>query len=321
MRKEYAVKCAGCHQAGQGAEIRSPDDSPLELGWVILPPGWMLRSKHDDDDWQEDVVCSEACMRKVNSRRSGAQVAEAMAKPRAAWAIVTEARTHRHLIDLCEHCHREMSDERFSGDDGAFCSEACRACKGRCPHGRKHWLCDGLCNHAHNLIAHLNAEHATLCDEVDRLRRENAALRGDLVVPEQDRELETAAAEIIALDERATKAPWGEKCGMLKHYVFSKDPAEDFGASLQEMHYEDGHPVPAHDNASLIAFYRNYAPGLARSWSLLWRRSLSAVETLHRLHARLGVMAESTRGVGMRQSIEAVRGALDKVAQELQARG
>ena len=52
--------------------------------------------------------------------------------------------------------------------------------------------------------------------------------------------------------EAATPGPWGETCGILKHYVWSGGE-EDLGFSLQELHPHDGREVPAHANAEFIA--------------------------------------------------------------------
>lgn len=65
-------------------------------------------------------------------------------------------------------------------------------------------------------------------------------------------------------DAKATPGPWGEKCGDLKHYAFSTEPGEAFGVSLQEMHWQDGRDVPAHENASFIADARTAWPALAK---------------------------------------------------------
>lgn len=251
----------------------------------------MLRPERED--WEKDAVCSESCMRKVVSRESGMEVAAqmaTMAKAKTAWEIVTATRA-RDLSDLplCEHCGEKPIDLSVSvGDDRRdWCSDECTYCCGtRCVHVKAH-------------IARLKDEHVALCDEVDRSRRENSLLRGELGTSGDERKLETVVAEILALDERATKAPWGERCGALKHYVFSRDPKEDFGASLQELHWNDGHIVPAHDNASLIAFYRNYAPALARSWGALWHKAQQTREQLRackdvlvRAEELLSVMAD-----------------------------
>jgi hypothetical protein len=284
------MACAGCYQRGQAVQLRL-DDAPLGAEWIIPPPGWMLRP--ESEDWPTEAVCSEPCLRKVASRESGVAVAAEMAiraQAKRVWEIVTTARA-RDLSDLplCEHCGEKPIDLSVSvGDDRRdWCSEECTYCCGtRCKHVKAH-------------IARLHDEHHALCDEVDRLRRENSLLRGDLEPSGDERELETVAAEILALDERATTAPWGEKCGALKHYVFSKDPKEDFGASLQELHWNDGHIVPAHDNASLIAFYRNYAPRVARSWGALWHRAHRTRDQLEeckkvlvRAEEMISVMAE-----------------------------
>lgn len=71
---------------------------------------------------------------------------------------------------------------------------------------------------------------------------------------------EEQLAEAERLHAAATAAPWGYKAGRFKHYVFSTDTSEDFGASLQEMHWRDGHAVPAAENAQLVAYYRNNCP-------------------------------------------------------------
>jgi hypothetical protein len=60
-------------------------------------------------------------------------------------------------------------------------------------------------------------------------------------------------AAIEARLKAATPGPWGYKAGFLKHYVFSLDAQEDFGISLQELHWNDGHEVPAAANAQFIA--------------------------------------------------------------------
>jgi len=262
-------------------EVRSEDDAPADEPWLIPPPGWMLGMVGPtSDEWR--FVCSEPCLRVVTSRRRGSEVASELDvhdKARQAWDVVTSSRK-RDLGDeaYCSHCREEIVDETLTDGRDDWCSKECKACQSP----------GGWCDHTSKHLGRLEREHRTLCDEVDRLRYENGMLRGTLGSAPNEREMETAAAEIMALDGRATAAPWGEKCGVVKHYVFSKDPREDFGASLQEMHWNDGHVVPAHDNASLIAFYRNYAPSLARSWASLCRRN-------HLWAARMNVVGGALR--------------------------
>jgi hypothetical protein len=69
-------------------------------------------------------------------------------------------------------------------------------------------------------------------------------------------------AQVRELLGRATPGPWGYKAGVLKHYVFSTDPREELGFSLQEMHWRDGQDTKAEHNAPLIAALRNIAPDL-----------------------------------------------------------
>jgi len=67
---------------------------------------------------------------------------------------------------------------------------------------------------------------------------------------------------IEALANAATPGPWGYKAGVLKHYAFSLDAGEDFGVSLQELHWQDGREVPAAANAQFIAAARTDVPAL-----------------------------------------------------------
>ena len=60
-------------------------------------------------------------------------------------------------------------------------------------------------------------------------------------------------AQILERIEAANLPPLEEKCGLLKHYVYSKDTDETFGFSVQEMHPRDGRDVPAHEYATLMA--------------------------------------------------------------------
>jgi hypothetical protein len=68
--------------------------------------------------------------------------------------------------------------------------------------------------------------------------------------------------ELERLDREATPGPWGYKAGILKHYAFSLDEGEDFGVSLQELHWRDGRAVPAASNAQLLPAMRNALPAL-----------------------------------------------------------
>lgn len=71
------------------------------------------------------------------------------------------------------------------------------------------------------------------------------------------------ADQVKELLSNATPGPWAYKAGNMKHYAFSTDPLEDFGVSLQELHWKHGHHVPAEGNARLIAA----APAVAQ-WGL-----------------------------------------------------
>jgi hypothetical protein len=71
--------------------------------------------------------------------------------------------------------------------------------------------------------------------------------------PAPGQEPDLDLADIEARLKAATPGPWGYKAGFLKHYVFSLDAQEDFGISLQELHWNDGHEVPAAANAQFIA--------------------------------------------------------------------
>lgn len=71
------------------------------------------------------------------------------------------------------------------------------------------------------------------------------------------------ADTVRELLSNATPGPWAYKAGTMKHYAHSTDPGEDFGVSLQEMHWQDGREVPAEGNARLIAA----APAVAQ-WGL-----------------------------------------------------
>ena len=72
-------------------------------------------------------------------------------------------------------------------------------------------------------------------------------------------------AEIDACANAATPGPWIYKAGVaLKRYVHSADPGEDFGISLQSMHWQDGREVPAEANARFIASARSDVPALLR---------------------------------------------------------
>lgn len=71
------------------------------------------------------------------------------------------------------------------------------------------------------------------------------------------------ADTVRELLSNATPGPWAYKAGNMKHYAFSTDPLEDFGVSLQELHWKHGHHVPAEGNARLIAA----APAVAQ-WGL-----------------------------------------------------
>ena len=266
-RSENTIRCAGCHRSGVSVEVQTVDDKPIDDAWLVPPPGWMLGPMNDaSGEWL--FVCSEPCLRIVTSRMKGVEVAAQLAvhdRARQALEIVTSARA-RDLGDetFCSHCRENVADPKLTDDSDDWCSEECKACQAP----------GGWCTHTAKHLGRMEREHRMLGEEIERLRQENAMLRGTLGLEPNEGEMETVAAEILALDGRATASPWGEKCGVLKHYVFSKDPGEDFGALFQEMHWSDGHIVPAHDNGSLIAFYRNYAPSLARSWAILRRRSL-----------------------------------------------
>jgi len=265
-RSEHTIRCAGCHRSGVSVEVQTVDDRPIDEPWLIPPPGWMLGMMGPaSDEWC--FVCSGSCLRIVTSRMKGVEVAAQLAvhdRARQALKIVASARA-RDLGDetYCSHCREKTADPKLTDDSNDWCSEECKACQAP----------GGWCSHTSEHLGRMEREHRVLGEEIERLRHENAMLRGTLGMEPNEREMEAVAAEILALDGRATAGPWGERCGVLKHYVFSKDPREDFGASFQEMHWNDGHIVPAHDNGSLIAFYRNYAPSLARSWATLRRRA------------------------------------------------
>lgn len=86
------------------------------------------------------------------------------------------------------------------------------------------------------------------------------------------------AQDALELAEKATAAPWGYKAGVFKHYAFSMDEQEDFGISLQEMHWNDGHEVPAAANAQFIAQSRQLVPDLAAAL----RAALDRIEELEK---------------------------------------
>jgi hypothetical protein len=93
---------------------------------------------------------------------------------------------------------------------------------------------------------------------------------------------EKTKAFVDACEQRTAKAtpgPWGEKCGAIKHYAFSLDDGEDFGISLQELHWKDGREVPAHDNAVFIANARTDLPEALR----IIREQDVEIESLKRL--------------------------------------
>jgi hypothetical protein len=272
-RRECMIRCAGCHRSGIAVEVQTVDGRPSDEPWLIPPSGWMLGTMDPmTAEWR--FVCSEPCLRIVTSRLKGAEVAAELAlhdKARQALDVVKTARERDRGDEVyCSHCREKLADPALSGGDEDWCSEECKKCQAL---GGWRAGSGGWCDHTARHLGRVNGEHQMLGEEIERLHHENAILRGKLGSDPSAREMETVAAEILALDGRATAAPWGERCGVVKHYVFSKDAREDFGASLQEMHPSDGHIVPAHDNGSLIAFYRNYAPGLARSWASLHRRT------------------------------------------------
>ena len=110
---------------------------------------------------------------------------------------------------------------------------------------------------------------------------------------------------ILAETEGHTPGPWGYKAGVTKHYAFSTDPGEDFGVSLQEMHWQDGREVPAEANARLIAAAPDMRALLERVGSLLGQ-----------LHP-LAVTASSSTGTA--SEVRAARDTLVKLCLELGA--
>lgn len=77
--------------------------------------------------------------------------------------------------------------------------------------------------------------------------------------------IQDALTRLETAEKAMTPGPWGEKCGILKHYCFSMDAAEELGFSLQEIHWKDGHEVPAHADAAGIALARNALPALLQA--------------------------------------------------------
>jgi hypothetical protein len=64
--------------------------------------------------------------------------------------------------------------------------------------------------------------------------------------------------------DAATPGPWKHTPGvMYKHYCHSTDGRNDFGFSLQVMHWKDGHEVPAEANCVFVAHARADVPLLA----------------------------------------------------------
>lgn len=82
-----------------------------------------------------------------------------------------------------------------------------------------------------------------------------------------------------AICNAATVGPWGYKGGALKHYAFSLDEREDFGVSLQSLHWNDGHDVPAEANARFIAAARTRWPAALDALDEMDRR-VAEVEAL-----------------------------------------
>ena len=65
--------------------------------------------------------------------------------------------------------------------------------------------------------------------------------------------------EIRARLAAATPGPWKHTPGVaFKHYVHSLDEREEFGFSLQVMHWRDGESCRAEENAELIAHVPEY---------------------------------------------------------------
>ena len=73
----------------------------------------------------------------------------------------------------------------------------------------------------------------------------------------------------------ATKGPWTETCGVLKHYVSA--PNDEFCFSFQEMHPMDGHETNAHNDCVFVAASRE---GWERALNEVVRMTNNAIKLL-----------------------------------------
>ncbi len=79
--------------------------------------------------------------------------------------------------------------------------------------------------------------------------------------------------------DAATEGPWKVKQGVLKVFVYSTDEREEFGLSMQNIHWRDGGPTRSQENAEFIAHARTDLP--------------TALDECDRLERMVGILAKA----------------------------